>query len=228
MRVKVGATDVHLTVRTDIGRALAILREERAAAGAIRRMPKPVSWEWAKPRLVPLLAGPTIDPVGERLVRVVMDPGVAVAFGIDLGAAFPLVDEAVATRWECTAEQIREAAAANLGRRAAKLEPRIVRTATMSGHQIRLIADRPGWASSILLVPDELRRLFGDHDQLFAAPRRDTLLNFQPDIPSRVAGEIVVDFEAGATYPLMLDPFCLEDGVLLWGGTEDLEDDDVA
>jgi uncharacterized protein YtpQ (UPF0354 family) len=219
---------MRLTVRTSLARALEILQEERAAARAIRRMPKPVRWEWAKPRLVPLLAGPRIDPEGESLVRVVMDPGVAVVFGLDLGAAFPLVDDAVSTRWESSAEQIREVATSNLERWAAELEPRIVRTATMSGHQIRLIQDRPGWASSIVLVPEELRRLFGDHDQIFAAPRRDTLLNFQPDIPSRVAGEIVVDFEAGATYPLMLDPFGLEDGTLSWGGADDWENGDVA
>jgi len=144
MRVKVGASEMSLTVRRTLGGALEILREERAAAKALPRMPKPVRWEWAKPRLVPLLAGPVIDPEGESLVRVVMDPGITVVFGIDLGAALRLVDEAVASRWESSAEQIRELATSNLERWAAKLEPRIVRTATMSGHQIRLIQDRPG------------------------------------------------------------------------------------
>jgi hypothetical protein len=228
MRMKLGVTDVHLTFRTNLGRALAILREERSAARAIRRLPKPVTWDWAKPRLVPLLAGPMIDPEGERPVRSVMSPGVTVVFGLDLVAAFPLVDEAVATRWECSTEQISEVAKSNLERWAARLEPRSVRTATMSGHQLRLIQDQPRWASSLVLVPKELRRLFGDHDQVFATPRRDTLLSFKLDIPRRVAGEIVVDFEMGATYPLMLDPFCLADGTLRWGGTEDWEDDGVA
>lgn len=227
MRMRIGRSEVQLSTRISVGRVLEILREQRAAAGAIRRMPKPVTWEWARPRLVPLLAGPMIDPEGESLVRVAMDPGIAVVFAIDLGAAFPLIDEEVATRWECTAEQIRDVATANLRRWAAALEPRVVVTATMSGHQLRLIKDRPGWASSILLVPDELRRLFGDDDQVFAAPCRGTLLSFAPGIPPRLAREVVVDFESGSTYPLMLDPFALQDGVLSWGGNDDWDDSDL-
>lgn len=226
MRMKLGTAEFDVRVRTGIGRALAILREDRAMVRAVRRMPKPVPWDWAKTRLVPLLAGPRIDPEGESAVRAVMDPGIAVIFGIDLGGSFPIVDEAVAARWECSPEQLRDVADENLRRWTGRLEPTLVRTGTMSGHRIRLIQDRPAWASSILLVEDEVRRLFGDHDQFFAAPQRNTLLNFQTDIPKRIAGEIVVDFEMGAAYPLMLDPFMLEDGVLRWGGTEDWDDED--
>ena len=227
MRVQFGSTEIDVAFRRpNLGLALEILRQERAAAKAIRRMPKPVPWDWARPRLVPLLAGPRIDPEGESLVRTVEGLGIAVTFGIDLGAAIPLVDEAVAHRWECSPEQIRDAAVANLRRWSARLERTVVRTATMSGYRIRLIDRRPGWASSIVLVPDELRRLFGDHDQVLAAPRRDTLLSFPPDIPGRLAGEIVVDFEMGASDPLLLDPFGLEDGVLDWRGNEEDDDDD--
>ncbi len=224
MRMKLGATDLRLTVRTGVNRALTILREERAIASALRRMPTPVPWEWARPRLVPLLAGPMIDAEGESVVRTIMDPGVAVTFGIHLGRAFLLVDEAVTTRWECTVEQVQDAATANLRHWAARLEPTVVRTATMSGHRIRIIQDRPAWASSILLVSDELRRLLGNHDQILAAPRRDTLLSFSPNIPERIAGEIVVDFEIDAPYPLMLDPFVLEDGALSWVGSQEWDD----
>jgi len=179
---------------------------------AIRRMPKPVPWDWARHWLVPLLAGPMIDLEGESLVRSVMDPGVAVVFGIDLGPGLALVAEAVARRWECTSEQVQDAATANLKRWAGQLEPMTVRSATMSGHRLRIIDGRPAWASSILLVESELRRLFGDSDQVLAAPRRDTLLSFSPETPGRITSEIVVDFEVDAPYPLMLDPFLLEDG----------------
>jgi len=113
---------------------------------------------------------------------------------------------------------------ANLERWAASLEPTIVRGATLSGHQVRIIEKQPTWASSILLVPDQLRRLFGSHDQMFAAPRTNTLLGFSLDVPTRVAADIVVEFEAGAPYPLMLDPFLLEDGELTWGGTDDWDE----
>jgi hypothetical protein len=225
--MRVGRGELQVNVRTGVGTALALLREHRALVRAAKRMPKPVPWDWARPRLVPLLAGPMIDPEGEHPVRSVMEPGVAVTFGIDLGEAFLLVDEPVARRWECTTEQIRDAALANLERWAARLEPRIVQTATMSGHQIRLIQRRPGWASSLLLVPDQLKRLFGSHDQVFGAPCRDTLLSFPTSIPSRLAADIEVDFEQGAMYPLFLDPFGLEDGIVHWSGAGEYDSDDL-
>jgi hypothetical protein len=212
-------------VHANLGLALAMLREDRAARRALRRMPKPVPWEWAQRRLVPLLAGPRIDEPGEPIVRATMDPGVAVIFGIDVGAAFPTVDAAVAARWECSPAQIQDVAMANLKQWTARLEPTIVRGATLSGHHVRMIEKQPTWASSILLVPDQLRRLFGSHDQMFAAPRTNTLLGFSLDVPTRVAADIVVDFEAGAPYPLMLDPFRLEDGELTWVGTDDWGDE---
>ncbi|CAN5569428.1 hypothetical protein BH23CHL10_BH23CHL10_05170 [soil metagenome] len=46
------------------------------------------------------------------------------------------------------------------------------------------------------------------------------------DAPSHVATELVMDFEAKELYPLMLDPFCLEGGVLHWGGATEYETDD--
>lgn len=226
MRVRVGAGELNISVRTGVGVALAVLREHRAMVRAAKRMPKPVPWDWARTRVVPLLAGPMIDPEGESPVRSVMDPGVTVIFGLDLGDAFPIVDEVVARRWECSPDQILAAAEANLRRWSARLEPSIVRNATMSGHRIRLIDVSPGWASSLLLVPEAIRRLFGDHDQVFAAPRRETLLSFRPDIPGRIAGDIVVDFELGTPRPLMLEPFALQDGIVRWGGAEDWEDDE--
>ena len=106
-------------VTIKFGRAAAVakqlLREEQAMRRAARLMPRPVPWEWAKPRIVPLLAGPNLDGAGEPLVRAVAAPGCALVFGLEVGQAYPLVDEVVAQRWECTAEQIHEVGMANLG-----------------------------------------------------------------------------------------------------------------
>jgi hypothetical protein len=52
-------------VTIKFGRAAAmakqVVREDQAMRRAARQMPKPVPWEWAKPRIVPLLAGPYFD-----------------------------------------------------------------------------------------------------------------------------------------------------------------------
>ena len=191
-----------------------IVREQRDLHRAVKRMPRPVPWAWAEPRLLPLLAGPYIDPPDMALVRTEVDPGCAVVIGLDLGGVFTNVDTAVAERWECSTGQLLDAAMTNLRQRTAAIAPTAVVQASFSGRIARLLRLPGGWASSVLLVQEDLVRLFGSHDQLFAAPDRSTLLNFPIDIDGSVAGHILIDFEMGATYPLMLDPFSLLDGVL--------------
>jgi hypothetical protein len=78
-----------------------------------------------------------------------------------------------------------------------------------------------------LLVPDQVKRLFGGHDQVLAAPGRHTLLSFPLEAPTLGVAEIVVDMEQGELAPLFLDPFALCDGEVIWEGdlSEDLDDD---
>lgn len=209
------------TLRRTLGIVAGLAREERALRRAARDMPRPVRWDWASDRVVPLLAGPYLGRPGEDLVRTALDPGCAVVFGVDLGGAFANVDVAVARRWECTTAQIRDAAMANLRQRASLLEPEDVASGTLSGRIVRLIHRTVGWASSLVLVPDELMRLFGSDDQILAAPGRSKLLSFPIDTPASVVADVVVDFERSETYPLWLDPFVLVDGTLHWQPADD-------
>ena len=225
MRVRTRDGALEVSMRTTVGQVVGMLRNDRRAARALKRMPKPVPWEWARARLVPLLAGPRIDLPGEQVIRSILEPGVAVEFAIDLRHAFPVVDARVAARWECSEDQLREQALANLARWASQVTRSTVRTATMSGHEIRLLDHEPPWASSLLLVPDELKRLFGAHDQVLAAPARDVLLSFPRTMPTRLVAEIAVDFEAGTPHPLWLEPFGLEGGAIHWSGNEEFDDE---
>jgi hypothetical protein len=88
---------------------------------------------------------------------------------------------------------------------------------------VRVLRDRP-WASSLLLVPDELTRVFGAHDQVILAPGNGLLLSLPTDMPSDAIANIAVDMEMAERWPLFLDPFVLLDGVLGWGGVESPED----
>lgn len=215
-------------VSIKFGRAAAVakqlLREEKAIRQAARLMPRPVPWEWAKPRIVPLLAGPYMDRAGEPLVRAVAAPGCTLVFGLEVGQAYPLVDDVVAQRWECTAEQIHDVGMANLRRRAAALESRSVQTGTLSGWiiaQTRAL----GWGSSLVLVPDQLMRLFGPQDQMLLTPSRASLVSFPMATPTHVVVDIALEMESGEAFPLMLDPFVLEAGVVVWNGA--LEEDEL-
>lgn len=210
-------------IRRAVSLAGAVIKEERAFRRAVRRMPKPVPWEWARPRLLPLLAGPYIDADDDPPVRGISDLGCAVVYGLQVGSAFPLVNERVAERWECSADQIHGVAMANLEARASRLSASAVKGGTLSGRIVR-IADRDvGWASSLLLVPDQLMRLFGSTDQVFGAPSRSVLISLPLGTPPEIVAHIVIDFEMAETWPLMLDPFVLLGGRLSWDSGDEEE-----
>jgi hypothetical protein len=218
---------MQVEIRTGFRRTARIIKDDRAFRRAASKMPKPVPWEWARPRLMPLLAQPCIDLPGEERIRVVGRPGCAVEFGIDLGGHFPIVDRIVAERWECSIEQLQVAAMANLDRRVAAIQPSAVQHAVMSGRAFRMLQGPVGCASSVLLVPEQVKRLFGGDDQVLAAPGRHTLMSFPMDAPTLGIAEIVVDMEQQELLPLFMDPFALVDGEVIWEGNliDDLDDD---
>ena len=202
-----------------------VVREELALQRGARRMPRPAAWDWARPRLLPLLAGPCIDVDSDGPIRATVPLGCTVVFAVDLGRAFAIVDGPVANRWECTVDQISDVAFDNLRRRASRLDAGLVRGGSLSGYPIRILRYRPLWATSLVLVADELRRLFGGSDQLLLAPERSTLIGLPLSVPGRIAADILVDFEEGAAWPLMLDPFTLVDGTIEWSGALENEAD---
>jgi len=200
-------------------------RKRRRVQIAARRMPRPVPWDWAEPRIMPLLSGPCFDPPGSELVRLTSSLGPAIEFGLDLGSTVLRVDHPVAERWECSAEQLLATGLANLRRRAERLSATDVTTAVMSGYRIRLLDRRPHWASSILLDLPTLTRLFGDQDQFIAAPRADCLVTAPINTPPRVFADIALGLE-DQWNSLWLDPFLLESGELIWESSLPDEEED--
>ena len=116
-----------------------LARESRTFRRAVKRMPKPMPWEWAQPRLMPLLSGPAFDVPGEALVRARSELGPMVDIAVDLGGVFTYVDEAVAERWECNADQLMARGLRNLAERAARIQTSQVVGGVMSGRSIRLL-----------------------------------------------------------------------------------------
>ena len=224
------STTRRLTGPSLLDRALGLAgeaaRDSRALRRGAKRMPKPMPWDWAAPRLLPILSGPSFDPRGEPLVRARSELGPMVQFGVDLGGAYAFVDGIVAQRWECTTAQLMEQALSNLARRAANLPEREVLSGVLSGRSVRLLRDRPRWAASLVLVPDQLFRLFGDHDQVIGAPTPSCLVSVPIDTPPHTIAEILVEFERGTLHALWLDPFVIEDRRLTWSYDEDEQDDE--
>ena len=217
---------MQVEIRTNFRSTARIIKDDRAFRRAAARMPKPVPWDWARPRLMPLLAQPCIDMPGEQRIRTVAAIGCAIEFGIDLGGHFPIVDSVVAERWECSVEQLRDAALENLARRAAIIQTTAVQHAVMSGRAFRMLQAPAGCASSLLLVPEQIKRLFGAQDQILAAPGRHTLLSFRMDAPTLAVAEIAVDVEMSELMPLFLDPFAMYDGEVIWEGDHGMNEDE--
>jgi hypothetical protein len=205
--------------------AARILRDGRHDRKALRTMPRPAPWDWVKPRLVPLLAGPFIDPPDLATVRGVSELGPALVYGVDVGRVYPLVDVEVAERWEVSVDQLHDAAMDNFRARAARTPPSCVTRGTMSGWITTFVRTPAGLASSLVLVPEELRRLVGERDQLVATPTRALLLAMPIDAPLRTFAEVAVEFEGKDPLPLWLDPFALIDGGLTWTGAVRGDDD---
>jgi hypothetical protein len=208
----------HAPLRMIPSRIRAIVRDERALRRAVKTVPRPVPWDWARPRLMPLLGGTHLDRVDDGLVRTISEMGCALEYGLDLGGTFSVVDAVVAERWERSADDLHSAAMENLRRRASRILPKAVIGGTVGGRYFRRVLAPRGCASSLVLVPDELVRLLGPEPTILLAPNRTVLLSFPLRIDVGAAAEIALEFEGMHPYPLMLDPFALEDGRVTWDG----------
>jgi hypothetical protein len=138
-------------------------------------------WESVAAAVMPMLPRrrplPPMDPPLSRVVA----PGLRISYGVDIGPAFWYVSEKQLPGWGITVEELAERALANVRARAA--------ARSMIGLIHEVVADVPtfafqsreGWASALLLLPDELTRVFGEEPRLILAPMRDVIFALPPD-----------------------------------------------
>ena len=79
---------------------------------------------------------------------------------------------------------------------------------------VRVLQSGVGCASALVLVPDELRRIFGEAPQCLIAPMRDILISMPADVDRAFAGWINEEFSEMDPNGLALDAFVLEDGAV--------------
>ena len=68
-------------------------------------MPRPVTWDWAKPRLMPLIAGPRNDMPGEGLVRTSAEVGCTIR--LSPATLDQLLDGALSPTWAYTTGKLK-------------------------------------------------------------------------------------------------------------------------
>src|SRR3954452_1171479 len=124
---------------------------------------------------------PTPPPPGEPF-RVTLPPGIPTGFGIDIGPAFLVVGQSLLATWPVGAAELVATALDNLRARMRTVRPRDLVRQPIDGVPVRILQSGAGCASGLVLVEDELRRIFGTDPQCFIAPLRDILMSMPLDV----------------------------------------------
>ncbi len=82
------------------------------------------------------------------------------------------------------------------------------------GVPVRILQSGVGCASALVLVPDELERIFGADRQCLIAPMRDLLISMPADADRELVGWLNEEFSSMDPNGLALDAFVLESGAL--------------
>ena len=220
-----------------------------AVAEALDEIPAEPSWAWAALRVLPTIPGDVVrvlddddlEELGFRpltdLPTLHVEPGVDVAFGIEADVVQVRVHQSDLDRWDMALADVMPAALANLRRAVGTWSGR-VKHDKYEGVPLRMLHDWPHWAVSLLLLPDELQRVFGTDDQLFVAPYACNLISMPADVDRDLAADLVDMFGTINPRSLLrgLPAFVLRDGVLsveelpgwpdLPDGFEDDDEDD--
>lgn len=179
---------------------------------AVQAAPRGDDWSKVRKLVIPVLPRVRPYPPGfPTPLRTLVPPGIAVGFGVDIGPAFMAVAvEQLAALGITELELVRQATE-NLSARADKVHPSDVVRQSVDGVPVVALQSGRSIASALILVPDQLRRIFGAEPRTFLAPMRDVLLGFPVEVPPEVAGE---------TYELIAsqDPNCLAPTVYRFDG----------
>jgi hypothetical protein len=182
---------------------------------AMGSLPPDLDWTSVAPIVVPILPrSRAMPPAAGAPFRVTLPPGVPTGFGIDIGPAFLVVGESLLEDWPVTPVELVATALENLRDRVRPLKAKDLHVEVIGGVPMRILQSGVGCASALVLVPDELVRLFGDGPQLLLAPMRDLLISLPADVDRAFAAWLNDEFAALDPNGLALDAFVLEGGVL--------------
>ena len=186
-----------------------------AVLRAMGSLPPDLDWRSMAPNVIPVLPRrrPMPFEAGEPF-RVTLPPGIPTGFGIDIGPAFLMVASSLLSTWSVDAADIVATGLDNLRRRTRSVRPRDLHHDTFGGVPVRILQSGVGCASALVLVPDELERIFGAERQCLIAPMRDLLISLPADADRDLVGWLNEEFATMDPNGLALDAFVLEDGTL--------------
>jgi hypothetical protein len=199
---------------TDLGNGVVQATPE-AVFKAMGGLPPDLDWEVMAPNVIPILPRrrPMPMPAGDPY-RVVLPPGIPTGFGIDIGPAFLVVGPSLLGTWPIGPADLVAKALDNLRARMRPVRPRDLVRQAIDGVPARMLQSGLGCASALLLVPDELERIFGRESQVFIAPMRDVLISMPPETDRAFLAWINDEFAEMDPNGLALDAVVLDRGAL--------------
>jgi hypothetical protein len=182
---------------------------------AMGELPRDLDWQASAPHLIPILPRRrAMPPEAGEPFRVTLPPGIPTGFGIDIGPAFLVVGESMLAAWPIGPADVVATGLDNLRRRLRSVRARDLHRDVFQGVPVRILQSGVGCASALVLVPDELQRIFGTERQCFIAPMRDLLISLPVDADRELVGWLNEEFASMDPNGLALDAFVFDEGAL--------------
>jgi hypothetical protein len=194
-----------------------------AVMRAMGALPPDLEWPALAPSVIPILPRrrPMPQEAGEPF-RVTLPPGIPTGFGIDIGPAFLVVGNSLLQSWPIGPADLVATGLENLRERMASVRHRDLSDQVFQDTPVRVLQSGVGCASALVLVPDELARIFGTEPQYLIAPMRDLLLSLPADVDRLLAGWLNDEFSEMDPNGLALGGFAFDGETLryesLWPG----------
>ena len=192
------------------------IHEDPRFRSALRRLDAHgFAWDDVASEILPVFerARPFTYPVDPPALTV-LPPGVTVGFGVDAGPAFMRISTKHLAHWPVDLAALASRALDNLTRRAHEADQRDLLRDAVDDVPVIVFQSRDGWASTTVLLPEEMDRLFGPDPVLFVAPSRDLLIGLPIDIDPEFATWLTEEFEAIDPNALRLEAFEWRDGTV--------------
>jgi len=162
-----------------------------------------LEWTTASRDVIPVM--PRIRPLPAGFpepLRVVVEPGVAVGYGIDIGPAFMGISADLVRSWDIPVAEVQARALANTIDRASRIDAATIVDGSLDGTPTRWLQTGQSIGSVLVLVPDELRRLFGAEPRFFITPMRDLIIALPAEVDRELAAWLWLEVASA-------DPNCL-------------------
>jgi hypothetical protein len=145
---------------------------------------------------------------------VLLPPGIMTGFGVDAGPAFMHIGLDLLAHLHLDTGTLTAQALDNVRLRTRRLGGRDLVRDFAGGAGVRALQSGQSVASALLLVPDELIRIFGNGPQTFVAPMRDLIVSVAGEPEPGYAAWLNDEFATIDPNALALDSFVLENGRL--------------